>query len=647
MTKTQTDLSVPVYLFHQGNNAKAYEFMGSHRIDKDTVVFRVWAPHAVSVSVVGDFNSWDENANRMQKISDGIWETEITGQIEQYTIYKYSLKARDGRTVIKSDPYGYHMETRPGTATKFYDIDSYKWNDDAWLKKRQAEIIYDTPVNIYEVHAGSWRRYEDGNTFSYRKLADEIIPYVSEMGYTHIEFMPLSEYPFDGSWGYQVCGYYAATSRYGTPNDLMYLIDKCHQNGIGVILDWVPAHFPKDAFGLYEFDGEPCYEYADPRKGEHKTWGTKVFDFGRNEVQSFLISNAMFWIEKYHVDGIRVDAVASMLYLNYDREDGEWIPNVNGGTENLEAVAFLQKLNENIFRDHNDIMMIAEESTAWPMVSKPTHMGGLGFNFKWNMGWMNDVIRYFNLDGLSRKYNHDCLTFSFFYAFSENFILPISHDEVVHGKGSLINKQPGNPDIPEEYAEKFAGVRSMLAYMYAHPGKKLLFMGSEFGQFKEWDFKSELDWALLEYEMHSKLHLFTKELNHFYKNNPEFWQVDYSWEGFEWIIPDDNCNSVLAFKRISGNGSEIIVVLNFTKVDRSDYLVGAENGTYEVIFNTDTPTFGGTGFSTTGKVKTTNIPMHNKQSSLKLNIAGNSALFLKKSRSTKNTKKSKEVKSST
>ena len=644
MAKTKTDLSVPVYLFHQGNNAKSYEFMGSHRIDKDTVVFRIWAPHAVSVSVVGDFNSWDENANRMQKISDGIWETEITGQIEQYTIYKYSLKARDGRTIIKSDPYGYHMETRPSTATKFYDIDSYKWNDDAWLKKRQAEIIYDAPVNIYEVHAGSWRRYEDGNTFSYRKLADEIVPYVSEMGYTHIEFMPLSEYPFDGSWGYQVCGYYAATSRYGTPNDLMYLIDKCHQNGIGVILDWVPAHFPKDAFGLYEFDGEPCYEYADPRKGEHKTWGTKVFDFGRNEVQSFLISNAMFWIEKYHIDGIRVDAVASMLYLNYDREDGEWIPNVNGGTENLEAVAFLQKLNESIFREHGDILMIAEESTAWPMVSKPTYMGGLGFNFKWNMGWMNDVIRYFNLDGLSRKYNHDCLTFSFFYAFSENFILPISHDEVVHGKGSLINKQPGNPDIPEEYAEKFAGVRSMLAYMYAHPGKKLLFMGSEFGQFKEWDFKSELDWALLEYEMHSKLHLFTKELNHFYKNNPEFWQVDYSWEGFEWIIPDDNCNSVLAFKRISGNGSEIIVVLNFTKVDRTDYLVGAESGTYEVIFNTDDPIFGGTGFSTTGKLSTTDVPMHNKPSSIKLKIAGNSALFLKKVKSSKGTKSTKSTK---
>lgn len=629
MSVKREDLSVPVYLFHQGNNAKSYEFMGSHRIDEDTVVFRVWAPHAVSVSVVGDFNDWNKDKNPMYKISDSLWETEITDKIEQYTNYKYAITGQNGSTIMKSDPYGYHMETRPGTATKFYEMNNYEWNDGKWLENRAENRIYDMPINIYEVHAGSWKHFPDGNTLSYRKLADELIPYVLDMGYTHIEFMPLSEYPFDGSWGYQVCGYYAATSRYGTPDDLRYLIDKCHQNGIGVILDWVPAHFPKDECGLYEFDGEPCYEYADPRKGEHKAWGTRVFDFGRCEVQSFLISNAMFWIEQYHVDGIRVDAVASMLYLNYDRKDGEWIPNVNGGVENLEAVAFLQKLNESVFRDHDDIMMIAEESTAWPMVSKPTDMGGLGFNFKWNMGWMNDVIRYFNLDGLSRKYNHDCLTFSFFYAFSENFILPISHDEVVHGKGSLINKNPGNPDIPEEYNRKFAGLRSMLAYMYTHPGKKLLFMGSEFGQFKEWDYEDELDWALLKFDMHKKTREFTKALNRFYKETPELWQIDYSWEGFEWIIPDDNCNSVLAYKRKSDK-DELYVILNFTEVNREDYLLGADPGTYEVVFNTDIKDFGGTDFSTSGKVRTVKQPMHNHSASLKLKLAGNSALFLKR-----------------
>lgn len=629
MSVKNEDLSVPVYLFHQGNNAKSYEFMGSHRIDEDTVVFRVWAPHATAVSVVGDFNDWDKNTDPMYKISDSLWETEVSGKIQPYTNYKYAITGRNGNTIMKSDPYGYHMETRPGTATKFYEMDNYEWNDESWLQNRAANRIYDMPVNIYEVHAGSWKRFSDGNPFSYRKLADELIPYVLDMGYTHIEFMPLSEYPFDGSWGYQVCGYYAATSRYGTPDDLRYLIDKCHQSGIGVILDWVPAHFPKDECGLYEFDGEPCYEYADPKKGEHKSWGTKVFDFGRCEVQSFLISNALFWIEQYHVDGIRVDAVASMLYLNYDRKDGEWIPNVNGGVENLEAVAFLQKLNESVFRDHDDVMMIAEESTAWPMVSKPTDMGGLGFNFKWNMGWMNDVIRYFNLDGLSRKYNHDCLTFSFFYAFSENFILPISHDEVVHGKGSLINKHPGNPDIPEEYNAKFAGLRSMLAYMYTHPGKKLLFMGSEFGQFKEWDYESELDWGLLEYDMHRKTRDFTRALNNFYRSTPELWQIDYSWEGFEWIIPDDNCNSVLAYKRKSDK-DELYIILNFTSVNREDYLMGADPGTYEVVFSTDTKEFGGTEFSTKGKIRTVKQPMHNHNASLKLKLAGNSALFLKR-----------------
>lgn len=627
-----SNLDLPVYLFHQGNNYKAYEFMGSHKVPgTNSVVFRVWAPHATSVSVVGDFNNWDNSVTPMHKISGSIWEAQVDGQIETYSAYKYSIQARDGRTILKADPYGYHMETRPGTASKFYDIENcYDWKDKTWLDKRAKTNVYESPINIYEVHAGSWKLNEDGNLYSYRQLADELVPYVKKMGYTHIEFMPLSEYPFDGSWGYQVCGYYAATSRYGTPADLMYLIDQCHKAGIGVIMDWVPAHFPKDAYGLYEFDGEPCYEYADPRKGEHKTWGTKVFNYECNEVQCFLISNAMFWFDMYHIDGIRVDAVASMLYLNYDRKDGEWIPNKNGGMENLEAVAFLQKLNESVFREHGDVMMIAEESTAWPMVSKPTDIGGLGFNFKWNMGWMNDVIRYFNLDGLSRKFNHDCLTFSFFYAFSENFILPISHDEVVHGKGSLINKHPGNPDDPVQYGEKFADNRAMLAYMYSHPGKKLLFMGCEFAQFSEWNYKKGLDWNLLDYDMHQKFQKYVQDLNKFYISHPAFWQVDYSWEGFEWIIPDDNTNSVLGYKRKDKDGNAIYCILNFTKVNREGYCMGAEKGTYKVIFNSDDPKYSGSGYSTIGAIKTQDVPMHSQDASLKLNIAGFSALFLEK-----------------
>ena len=630
------DLSLPVYLFHQGTNSKAYEFMGSHRIPgSNAVVFRVWAPHASMVSVVGDFNDWNPFDTPMHKISDSIWEATVENGIDTYSAYKYCIQARDSRTIMKADPYGYHMETRPGTASKFYDIDGYDWKDGRWLKQRAATSIYESPVSIYEVHAGSWKVHENGDLYSYRQLADELVPYVKDMGYTHIEFMPLTEYPFDGSWGYQVCGYYAATSRYGTPEDLMYLIDTCHQNGIGVILDWVPAHFPKDAYGLFEFDGEPCYEYADPRKGEHKTWGTKVFDYSCNEVQSFLVSNAMFWLEKYHVDGLRVDAVASMLYWNYDRKDGEWIPNDRGGMENLEAVAFLQKLNESIFREHGDVMMIAEESTAWPMVSKPTDIGGLGFNFKWNMGWMNDVIRYFNLDGLSRKYNHDCLTFSFFYAFSENFILPISHDEVVHGKGSLINKHPGDPSDPVQYASKFADNRAMLAYMFSHPGKKLLFMGCEFAQFSEWNYKTQLDWNLLDYDMHKKFHAYVRDLNQFYRDNPPFFQVDYSWEGFEWIIPDDNNNSVLAYKRKDKDGNTIYCILNFTEVNREGYCMGTEKGDYEVVFNSDDEKYGGTGYSTTGKLSSQETPMHNQEASLCLNIAGHSALFLKQTKEKK------------
>lgn len=628
-TKKHSENDVPLYLFHEGSNSNAYEYFGSHRKNKNTVVFRVWAPDAKNVSVTGDFNDWSETENPMKQLknSGGVWEAEIKN-IKPYDMYKYCITAADGRTLMKCDPYGFHMETRPGTATKYYEIDDcYEWHDEKWVEGRNSKNIYESPVNIYEIHAGSWKQYDDGNFYSYRALADSLVPYVKKMGYTHIEFMPLTEYPFDGSWGYQVTGYFAATSRYGEPKDLMYLVDKCHENGIGVILDWVPAHFPKDANGLYEFDGGPLYEYSDPRKGEHYGWGTRVFDFGKNEVRSFLMSSASFWLKKYHLDGIRIDAVASMLYLDYDRKDGEWVPNKNGGNENLEAVEFLQKLNENIFRDFPYAMMIAEESTSWPMVTKPVFSGGLGFNFKWNMGWMNDILRYFSLDGFFRKYNHDCITFSMFYAFSENFVLPISHDEVVHGKKSLIDKMPGS------YDEKFAGVRAFLGYMMAHPGKKLMFMGQEFGQFIEWNYEKGLDWLLLDYPKHRALQNYFKKINEFYKANPAFWQIDYSWEGFSWISSDDKDNSVIAFRRIDEKGKEIIVVCNFTNVERCDYRIGIpKKGAYKIVFNSDDVEFGGEGKGNKGKLKTESINMHGFEQSISLDLPPMSAIYIKKTR---------------
>ena len=629
---------VPIYLFHQGNNAKAYEYMGAHRLanmtNEELTVFRVWAPNAKAISVVGDFNRWDEAANPLKKLTkEGLWEGKIAG-IKQFDIYKYHITPMEGKGFLKSDPYAFHAETRPGTASKFYDLDGFGWSDKAWLAKRRQTVVHESPVNIYEVHAGSWRQYADGQPLPYRTLAEQLIPYVVEMGYTHIELMPLGEYPFDGSWGYQATGYFAPTSRYGAPQDFMFFVNACHENGIGVILDWVPAHFVKDTHGLSNFDGSPCYEYADAVKGEHLQWGTKIFDFGRNEVQSFLISSAMYWFDKYHIDGLRVDAVASILYLDYGREAGEWQPNVNGGRENLEAVAFIKNLNQAVFKEFPDVMMIAEESTSWPLVSKPVYDGGLGFNFKWNMGWMNDCLKYFSLDGIARKRHHNLLTFSMMYAFSENFVLPISHDEVVHGKKSLIEKMPGS------YEEKFAGVRSFFGYMMAHPGKKLLFMGQEFGQFIEWNYEKELDWLLLDYEKHKQLKAYTKALNHFYKSTPAFWQIDYSWDGFQWICGDDNDNSVIAFMRKDKKGACIIAIFNFTKVNRERYCIGVpRSGSYEIVLNSDATEFGGSGAHKSEYVVSSPIPLHGFDHSIELQLEGYSSIYLKKKRNARKTNK--------
>lgn len=584
---------LPVYLFKQGTNFESYRFFGAHPAvqgGREGVLFTVWAPHAKKVSVEGDFNDWDPEANPLtDPDKSGIWQGFVE-DLPEYAMYKYAITTQTGEQLLKADPYAFHTETRPGNCSKVYDLSGYTWQDEAWCSDRSHKDIVNTPVNIYELHAGSWRTHADGNPLSYSQLAEQLVPYIKEMGYTHVELMPMAEYPFDGSWGYQVTGYYAPTSRYGTPKDFMAFVDTMHQNGIGVIMDWVPAHFPKDAFGLYKFDGENCYEDADPLRSEHKEWGTMVFDYGRNEVKSFLISNALYWLREYHLDGLRVDAVASMLYLDYNRQNGEWRPNIHGGNENLEAIEFLRTLNAAVFERLPGAMMIAEESTAWPMVTRPGKEGGLGFNFKWNMGWMNDMLRYMSTDPLFRAGNHDKLTFSFMYAFSEHFVLPISHDEVVHGKCSLIGKMPG------EYEEKFANLRTFFGYMMAHPGKKLLFMGQEFGQFIEWNEAKELDWLLLSYEKHAQLANYVKTLNHFYTETPALWQIDYSWEGFQWVVADDKDQSIIVFRRLDDDGREVLIACNFTPVARPGYRFGVPRaGTYKELLSSDAVEFGGTG----------------------------------------------------
>ena len=616
------EYKLPLHLFHQGNNFEAYSFFGCHKGVKDGVkghYFRVWAPNAKAVSLVGDFNEWDEKADPMEKIADTeVFEIFKTG-LKQYDTYKYAIDGCDGKLHMKADPYGTHMEVKPSTGTKIYES-AYKWKDKKWQDEKAKKNVYKSPMNIYEVHFNSWKECTDGKYLSYQKFADSIIPYLKDMSYTHIEFMPLAEFPFDGSWGYQGIGYYSPSSRFGTPDDFKEMVDKFHNAGISVILDWVPAHFPKDEAGLYEFDGGCVYEYSDPKKRDHLAWGTRVFDYGRDEVVSFLISNALYWIEQYHIDGLRVDAVASMLYLDYDRRAGEWTPNVYGGHENLEAIEFFKKLNENVFKRNPGALMIAEESTAWPMVTKPTSDGGLGFNFKWNMGWMNDMLKYMAMDPIHRAFHHDMLTFSFFYAFSENFILPISHDEVVHGKGSLINKMYGDTD------QKFAQARLFLTYMMAHPGKKLLFMGSEFAQFREWDYENSLEWFLIdEYENHRNFHAFARNLNKFYLEHPQFWEDDFSWGGFSWIANDDYKQSIIIFRRFDEQKNEIIAVCNFVPVERKSYCFGVPfKGSYTEVFNSTSPD--GSPM-TNGTVKSVETPMHGFEQSICVDIPAFSAMY--------------------
>ncbi len=622
-----------LHLIGEGTHYQKYEKLGAHMREMAGVKgvhFGVWAPNAQRVSVVGDFNRWDGRVHPMRnRGATGVWELFIPG-LDEGMIYKFEIRSRMGDLLLKADPYALYAELRPKSGSIVTDIDRHTWDDEDWLAAREQRNWFEAPISIYEVHLGSWRRVtEEGNRWlSYRELADALIPYAKQMGYTHIELLPVMEHPFDGSWGYQTVGYYAATSRYGRPDDLMYFVDRCHQEGIGVLLDWTPAHFPSDAHGLGFFDGTHLYEHADPRQGLHPDWGTLVFNYGRKEVQNFLLSNALFWLDKYHIDGLRVDAVASMLYLDYSRQPGEWIPNEYGGRENLAAIAFLKHLNEVAHGRHRGVLTIAEESTAWPAVSRPTYLGGLGFSLKWNMGWMNDTLKYFELDPIYRKYHHNRMTFSMLYAFTENFVLPYSHDEVVHGKRPLVYKMPGDS------WQQFATLRAAYGYMYGHPGKKLLFMGGEFAQTSEWNHDTSLDWHLLEYEPHRGVHRLVADLNRLYRSEPALYEVDFDWPGFEWLDCNDSDASALSFLRRGKNAEDVMVVVsNFTPMVRENYRVGVpQPGFYREMLNTDADIYGGGNVGNLGGVEAEPVPWLGRSYSIKLTLPPLATLFLKPQR---------------
>ena len=612
--------------FHNGTNRFAYRMLGAHPVVQDGREmwhFAVWAPNARRVCLVGEFNEWRQGVTFLDKQYDGIWEIRLDAELfsvsrdrkkysypdaaEKLKTYKYAIQGQDGEWHQKSDPYGFLMQVRPQNATCLYDLDSYRWKDSEWMQSRSSHQLNREAMNIYELHLGTWRRKEDGSFFSYREIAKPLADYVCRMGYTHVEFLPVMEHPLDGSWGYQVTGFFAATSRYGTPDGLRYLIDTLHRRGIGVILDWVPAHFPRNEEGLYHFDGQPCYEHADPRRAEMPQWGTNLFDFARGEVRSFLLSSACFWLEQFHADGLRVDAVSCLLYHDFCREPGQWLPNEDGGRENREAISFLQMLNTVVYRDFPGVTMIAEESSAYPQVTGRVCDGGLGFGFKWNMGWMNDMLAYVKDDPIYRSYHHDKLTFSLMYAFSENYILPFSHDEVVHGKHSMLDKQPG------DLWQKFAGLRALYGYTMAHPGKKLLFMGGEFGQFIEWKDSDQLDWFLLVYERHPEMQKYVRALNLFYKKTPAFFQQDRSWEGFSWLNADDKERSIASFLRTADDGTTVAVVVNFTPVTYPDYCLPLPcGGVLTEILNSDSEEFGGSGVRNGKPVYARKSPLMNQ-----------------------------------
>jgi len=610
--------SFDLHLHAEGTLYEAYHSLGAHLVEVDGVPgvrFAVWAPNAEVVSVVGDFNDWDTRRHPMRLREGGVWEIFLPG-VTEGARYKYFVRSRfRGYRELKADPYAFWFETPPRSASIVTRLDRYQWGDQAWMEARSARNWLREPVSIYEVHLESWLRGPNGETLSYRELAPKLIEYVKRMGYTHVEFLPVTEHPYSGSWGYQSTGYFAPTSRMGRPEDFMYLVDQCHQAGIGVIADWVPAHFPKDAHGLAFFDGTALYEHEDPRKGEHKDWGTLIFNYGRNEVRSFLISSALFWLKQYHIDGLRVDAVASMLYLDYSRQPGEWIPNQFGGNENLEAIDFLRKFNE-LAHQVPGAVTIAEESTAFPGVSRPVYLGGLGFTMKWNMGWMHDMLEYFSKDPVYRKFHHSNITFSLLYAFSENFVLPISHDEVVHGKRSLLSKMPG-----DEW-QRFANVRAFLAYMYAHPGKKLLFMGCEIGQYEEWNHNASVRWELLEFGCHRQLQAFVRELNRFYRSQPSLYEQDTSYEGFEWVDFNDVDHSVIAFlRRASDPRDFLLFCCNFTPAPRFGYRFGVPaEGFYEEVFNSDSQWFGGGNLGNAGGVASEAVPAHGRPHSISITL---------------------------